>query len=178
MKREAGKMRITSEQIEGEITALESEADRKATEANVLLEDSAMFRKQVELLKQVVELRKLSERHLELMSFIFVGFARQVNDIPTAVCAFTWKGSATHPFSARLALSQEWKNLLPSDLLPYFTALLDDWKQLLLTQPQIMLGMIGRLSTGPIRSIEQGTMHQDRVAQLVDERLGKSCAFP
>ena len=37
--------------------------------------------------------------------------------------------------------------------------------------------MIGELSVGPIRTMEQGTIHKDGVAQLMNKRLGDNVRY-
>ena len=169
---------FTNEQIEAEIAELTAEADRKVSKVKAIFIESAKLRLQIEHLKQLLELRTQAEHHTELMSYILIGFVRQGEEEPTAFCAASWSGSTSMPSAARLFVNRGWQTLLPPEIVPYFTDLLDDWKQMIQTQPEIVLSMIGDLSVGPIRTLEQGTMHKDRVSQVIHQRLVDVLYFP
>jgi len=171
-------VKITDQQIQVEIAELISEADRKVASVKAILLESALLRKQAELLRNLLEMRQQAEGHPELMSFIIIGFARGQEDEPSEFCAFTWSGSSNAPAETRILLKRDWEKLLPADIAKYFKALLDDWIQLVQTQPEIVLAMIAELSVGPVRTMEQGTMHKDRLALLLQERLGDILRFP
>ena len=142
-------MKITEQQIQEEIADLISEADRKLASVKAILLDSAGLRKQAELLRNLLELRWQAERHSELMSFIMIGFVRGQKDEPSEFCALTWSGSTIAPSDTRILLKRDWKQLLPAEVATYFKDLLDDWIQMVQTQPEIVLAMIAELSVGP-----------------------------
>jgi hypothetical protein len=177
-KKRGNRVALTNEQIEAEIAELIAEADRLISRVKSIFTESAKLRLQAEHLKRLLELRTDAERHTELMSFTLMGYAREGEEEPTAFCAATWSGSISLPSEARIFISRGWQTLLPSEIVPYFSDLLDDWKQMVQTQPEIILSMIGELSVGPIRTMEQGTMHKDRVANLIQQRLGDVIHFP
>ena len=172
-------MKITEQQIEAEIAELRAEADRKVASVKAIFMESARLRKQAEHLDSLLELRKQADRHPELISFIMIGFVREdENDEPKAFCVFTWSGSANAPTEVRIHLKSDWQRVLPINIAPYFKDLLDDWTQTVQTQPEMVLAMLAELSVGPLRTMEQGTMHRDRVALLVQDRLGDVLRFP
>ena len=171
-------MNITNQQIEAEIADLIDEANRKVASVKAIFMESARLRKQAEHLNSLLQLRTQAERHSELMSFVMIGFVREEDGDPTAFCAFTWSGSTSSPTEVRILLKGDWQRLLPIDVAPYFQDLLDDWKRTVQTQPEMVLAMIAELSVGPIRTMEQGTMHRDRVALVIQERLGEVLHFP
>lgn len=171
-------MNITKQQIEAEIAELTAEANRKVASVKEIFMESARLRQQAEHLNQFLELRAQAERHSELMSFIMLGFARDVQNEPTACCAFIWTGSTSNPKEVRMLLKCDWQRILPIDVAPYFSDLLNDWKQTIQTQPEVVLAMIAELSVGPVRTMERDTMHRDRVALLMEKRLGECLHFP
>lgn len=45
------------------------------------------------------------------------------------------------------------------------------------TQPETLLAKVTSLSVRPIRMIEKGTMHEDRVSTLIQQELGEVQSF-
>ena len=168
-------MVITNEQIEAEIRELTAEADRMVSEVHEIFAESARLRIQIDHLKKLLELRIQSAQRVELISYILIGFAQK--DEPSALCAITWSGSTSLPTDIRILVKREWQRLLPPESARYFADLLNDWKQRVQTEPGVVLAMIGELSVGPIRTMEQGTIHKDGVAQLMNKRLGDNVRY-
>jgi hypothetical protein len=171
-------MAFTNEQIESEIAELTAEADRKVSTVKAIFLESAKLRVQAEHLKQLLALRTQMERHTQLLSFVLLGFVGQTEVEPIAFLAATWSGSASFPSDTQLLINRGWQTMLPLEIIPYFTELLEDWKQMIQTRPALVLSMIGELSVGPIRTIEQGTIHKDRIAQFISRRLGDIVYYP
>jgi hypothetical protein len=67
---------------------------------------------------------------------------------------------------------------LAGDAYTYFNELLESWEKMLPTQPESLLAMVADLSAGPIRTIDQGTMHEERVSILIQQKLGEALRFP
>lgn len=171
-------MNITNQQIEAEIAELLAEADRKVASVKSIFREAALIRKQAEHLRQLLALRTQAERHPELLSFVMLGCVRTEEEEPVAFCAFTWSGSADTPTDIRILLKRDWKRFVTTDTISYFNDLLNDWTQAVQTEPSMVLAMIAKLSVGPIRTMEQDTLHRNRVELLIKERLGDILRFP
>ena len=169
---------ITNQQIESEIAELLAEADRKVASVNVIFKEAALIRKQVEHLKHLLVLRMQADRNPELISFVMLGYVRENEEQPSPLCAFTWSGSADMPTDIHILLKSDWKRLVSVDTFSYFNDLLNDWTDAVQTQPDMVLAMIAKLSVGPIRTLEQDTLHRVRVEMVVKERLGDVLRFP
>jgi hypothetical protein len=169
---------ITNRQIEAEIVELLAEADRKVASVKAIFEEAALLRKQADCLRQVLTLRTRAEHRPELMSFVLMGLAPEAEREPTALCAFTWTGPANTPTDLRILLKRDWTQLVPNDVASYFKDLLNDWTQTVQIHPAMVIAMVAELSVGPIRTIKQDAMDRDRVALLMQERLGEVLYFP
>lgn len=171
-------MKITNEQIEAEIAELTSEANRMLASAKTLFLAHAQLKAQKEHFTRLLELRTQAERHPALTSYVLIGFLRQNEEEPKPFCAVTWKGLTSTPSDARILVTSDWRRVLPGDSLIYFSELLKDWEKMLQTQPETVLAMVADLSFGPIRTIDQGTMHEERVSILIQQKLGEVQRFP
>lgn len=107
-----------------------------------------------------------------------IGFLIKGQFEPTAICAFTWAGTASNPAGVRLFLKIDWQQPLPADLASYFEDLQEDWKMTMQTQPDVVPAMTRELSVGPIRLMEQVSMLRDLVGLFLEERLGKCLHIP
>lgn len=171
-------MKITNEQIAEEIADLTSEADRWVTSAKALFIEAAKLRAQADHFRRLLELRTQSEHHPGLTSYVLLGFVRENDEPPTPFCAVTWKGSTAAPRDVRILLTSNWMRALAGDAYTYFNELLESWEKMLPTQPETLLAMVADLSAGPIRTIDQGTMHEERVSILIQQKLGEALRFP
>lgn len=171
-------VKITNEQINEEIAELTSQADRMHASAKALFLVHAQLKAQAEHFKRLLELRTQAERHPGLTSYILIGFAREDEEKPKPFCAVTWKGLTAAPSDVRILLTSDWMRVLPSDPLAYFNELLNGWEKMLQTQPETMLAMVAGLSFGPIQTVDQGTMHEERVSLLIQQKLGEVLRFP
>lgn len=165
-------MAITREQIEAEIRELTSEADRMVSQVPMIFAESARLRKQVGYLQEILELRTPLALHMELCSFILLGFAPNENDSAGLLCAVTWVGSATAPTNVQIFAKRHWQKLLPPEAACYFASLLNDWRQRIQFEPHIILAALAELSVGPIRTVDQGVFQKNEIAQLVSQKLG------
>lgn len=171
-------MAITKEQIEAEIRELTAEVDRMVSGVHEVFAKAAKLRAQIEHFQKLLDLRIQSADHSETVSFIFLGFAPREDDALGALCAVTWFGPASVPTDVRITVKRDWQRLLPIDASKYFSELLDDWKQRAETESGAILSQIGELSVGPIRTMDQGAVHKDRIAHLLYQRLGDIIQFP
>ena len=171
-------MKITDEQIAEEIADLTSKADRWVTSAKALFLEAAKLRAQADHFRRLLELRTHAEHHPGLTSYVLLGFARENDEPPTPFCAVTWKGLTAAARDVRILLASHWMAALPGDAFAYFNELLEHWEKMLPTQPETVLAMVAGLSAGPIRTIDQGTMHEERVSLLIQEKLGEVLRFP
>ena len=171
-------VKITDEQIAAEIADLTSKADRWVTSAKALFIEAARLRAQADHFRRLLELRTNAEHHPGLTSYVLLGFGRENDESPTPFCAVTWKGSTAAPQDVSILLSSNWMRALAGDAFTYFNELLEDWEKMLPAQPETMLAMVADLSAGPIRTIDQGTMHEERVSILIQQKLGEVLRFP
>ncbi|MGB8030836.1 MAG: hypothetical protein WCF30_14385 [Terracidiphilus sp.] len=171
-------MKITDEQIAEEIADLTSEANRWVTSAKALFIEAAKLRAQADHFRRLLELRTQAEYHPGLTSYVLLGFARENEETPTPLCAVTWKGSTAAPRDVRILLTSNWTRALAGDAFTYFNELLEAWEKMLPTQPESVLALVADLSAGPIRTIDQGTMHEERVSTLIQQKLGEVLRFP
>lgn len=171
-------MNITNRQIENEIADLLAEADRKDASAKAMFMEAALLRTQVEHLRQVLALRKPAEHDPESASFVILGFAQGDEREPAALCAFTWTGPANAPADVRILLKSDWTRLVPVEAARYFRDLLNDWTQSVQSQPAMVIAMVMDLSVGPVRTMEHGSMHRNKIVHFVQERLGQVLHFP
>jgi hypothetical protein len=171
-------VKITNEQIAAEIEDLASEADRLVASAKALFLEAAKLKAQADHFRRLLELRTQAERHPGLTSYVLLGFVRENEEPPIPFCAVTWKASVAAPQDVRILLTSDWMKVLPADVFTYFNELLKDWERLLQTQPETVLAMVADLSVGPIRTVDQGTMHEERVSILIQQKLGKVLRFP
>lgn len=171
-------MRITNEQIAAEIADLTAEADRMVASAKVLFLESAKLKAQAEHFKRLLELRTQAEHHPNLTSYILIGFVRESDENGTLFCAVTWKGRTASPSNVQILLTPDWMKILPNDTSGYVNDLLKDWANLLPTEPETIIVMVADLSVGPIRTMDQGMMHEERVSILIRQKLGDVLHFP
>lgn len=171
-------MKITNEQIAAEIADLTTEADRWVASAKALFLEAAKLRAQADHFRRLLELRTQAEQHPGLTSYVLLGFVRASGEPATPLCAVTWKGLTAAPRDVRILLTAGWMRALAGDAFGYFSELLEAWEKMLQAQPETVLAMVADLSAGPIRTIDQGTMHEERVALLVQEKLGEVLRFP
>lgn len=169
---------ITRAQIEAEIYELTSEIDRRIAAVRGIFAQVAELRSQTDLLKKLLALRSEVEPNAQLLSSIFVGFVRNETDAPTPICALTWSGSSELPEDMRIQFKREWRSLLPSDLLAYFSDLLADWMQRIRSDPAMLLAGIRELSVGPVRAMDETTVRSSELTRLLDDRLGDFDVYP
>ncbi len=171
-------VKITNEQIAAEIADLTSEADRWVASAKALFLEASKLKAQADHFRRLLELRSQAEHHPGLTSYVLLGFVPENEEPPTPLCAVTWKGLTAAPRDVRILLTSNWTRALAADVFTYFNELLEAWEKMLQTQPETVLAMVADLSAGPIRTIDQGTMHEERVSILVQEKLGEVLRFP
>ncbi|MGA2909879.1 MAG: hypothetical protein ABSE36_19440 [Terracidiphilus sp.] len=171
-------MMITDEQIAAEIANLTSEANRWVNSAKALFIEAAKLRAQADHFRRLLELRSQAEYHPALSSYVLLGLARENDEPPTPFCAITWKGLTAAPRDVRVLLTSNWTRALAGDTFTYFNELLEDWGKMLQTQPETVLAMVADLSSGPIRTVDQGTMNEARVSLLIQQKLGEVVRFP
>ncbi|HTV54925.1 MAG TPA: hypothetical protein VMI06_08400 [Terriglobia bacterium] len=169
---------ITNEQIEAEITELVAQADRKISSVKTIFAEAARLRAQAECLRKVIALRITSNHHTPLTSVTLLGFAEDEQAEPAAFCAVTWPGAQTEVSGLQIFLRIGWETLLSDNTLSYFSDLLNDWKELMRTHPELVPAMIREISVGPIRTLEEATLAQDKVAEVLKRRMGEVVRFP
>ncbi len=171
-------VKITNEQISAEIADLTSEAERWVASAKALFLEAAKLKAQADHFRRLLELRTLAEHHPGLTSYVLLGFLRENDQSPTPFCAVTWKGLPSAPRDVRILLASDWTKALTGNVFAYFNEMLKDWGNMLPSQPETVLAMVADLSAGPILTVDQGTMHEERVAILVKQKLGEVLFFP
>ncbi|HKF46364.1 MAG TPA: hypothetical protein VKB38_03335 [Terracidiphilus sp.] len=175
-------MRITNQQLEGEIAALGAEADDRLVRARELFVESARLRVQADHLKRLLEIR--SEAGCDsgpdsgLVSFVLVGLISPDRDEAAPACAVIWTGSADFPKEMQIRVRAGWNRAVPLEAVRYFNDMLDEWKRMSQSQPDTVLAMLSELSAGPVRAIQQGTMQKDRAVVLIEQVLGDASLMP
>lgn len=93
-------------------------------------------------------------RLAQLVSYILLGYAAEDQGQPIPFCALTWEGELSSPKDVHLFLKPDWESIIPTELVDYFTELLDYWRLLLRATPAALLAFASELSVGPLRTIE------------------------
>jgi len=171
-------VKISNEQIEAEIESLTADANRMLASAKETFAEFSKTRLQVELLRKLRDLRLESDRHSAQVSFVLLGFVTQNEGEPSPFCALTWAGEPLSPKNVRFFLKADWEAIMPADVAAYFAALLEDWKVLLITTPEMLLIFTSELSVGPIRTMEAAKMDPERVSLIIRQKLGTILQFP
>ena len=171
-------VKISNEQIEAEIESLTADANRMLASAKETFAELAKIRLQVGLLKKLRDLRVESDRHSAQVSFVLLGFVTRDEGDPSPFCALTWAGELLSPNDVRLLLKADWESIMPADIAVYFAALLEDWKALLRTTPEMLLIFASELSVGPIRTMETAKVDQERASTIIRQKLGTILQFP
>ncbi len=170
-------MKITNEQIEIEIEILSTDAHRLLTSAKETFTEYGKVRLQIALLRRLRALRMESDPSAERTSYQLLGFVVQDESEPSPFCALTWTGELLSPKNVHLFLKVDWESIMPVDITAYFAALLNDWKVLVGTTPEMLLVFTSELSVGPLRTIETATLDQDRASIIVRQKLGTVLEF-
>src|SRR5579864_9539176 len=132
-------VKITNEQIQAEIEILSRDANRLLTSAKETFTEFGKVRLQIELLKRLRALRIEADLTAERISYQLLGFVAQDEDEPSPFCALTWTGELLSPKNVHLFLKVDWESIMPIDIAAYFAALLNDWKVLVGTTPEMLL---------------------------------------
>ena len=138
----------------------------------------AKLRVQAKYLSKVLYGRTAVSRSVKVSSLIVLGFVEHEHAEPQAFCAVAWSGALIDAAEPHFFLRCGWEMLLPKETLFYFSALLDDWKELLQTKPDLILASIRELSVGPIRTVEERMLERGELMEFLRNRIGEVNRFP
>lgn len=169
---------MTNEQINAEIEELTKENDRLLVSAKEIFAECGRIKVQIQLLERLRSVRTDTIRSYGQTSLVVLGVFPNEEEAPISFCAFSWEDDLISPKRTKLFLRSDWESVVPSEILAYFRSLVEDWKALLRTKPEMLLAFATGLSVGPVRTIETMVVQQDRVPIMVRQRLGKTVQFP
>lgn len=105
-------------------------------------------------------------------SYIVLGFAAEQNGPVHPLCVLSWLGDAVPSFGLTLHLSKNWQENIPDHFASYVAQLIEDWWQLSVEDPNALIQMLGELSVGPIRTLEEGCAPSGALQDILIMYLG------
>lgn len=171
-------MAIKNDQIDMEIDELLSvERSLQASIRN----DFARLGKiliQIALLRRLRELRSDPAGEFNSKSYVLLGLAISEEREPQPFCVVAWSGEPLAPIEMRLFVRADWTTLASSYLVPYVTELIEDWKEMMKSQPEVFVALVSDLSVGPVRTMQCATAPAEQIKPFVISILGSALQFP
>lgn len=108
---------------------------------------------------------------MQKTSYIILGYVSKESAAEVPFCALSWLSNETHSPIVTIHLHANWQRMIPDQHSDYISALIRDWSQHSIDDPNALICTLRELSVGPVRTVKVGTTTRAALQTIVNKYL-------